>query len=612
MTDRLAHRGPDDEGIYQSDDGRATLGFRRLAILDPHPRANQPMLSGDGRYAMVFNGEIYNFAQIRAELSSGTGGHSWHSSGDSEVLLAAYAQWGEGCLAKLNGMYAFAIWDHRERSLFSARDRMGQKPFYYAVRWRDASRIDAFAFASELSALHCLDWIDDGISPSSLSDYLLLGYVPSPRTIYTGVSKLQPGHWMKVSADGLIDRSYFDAGGHLDSGIALEHRGLTNVRQTRRLVEAAVEQQMVSDVPIACFLSGGIDSSIVAACMRRTGRAVRTFSIGFDDPRYDETAYARRVASHLGTVHQEFRITPAAADDLPKLAVVYGEPFGDSSALPTYYLCREVSHQVKVALSGDGGDELFGGYERYRAVALSEKLRRMPLIGTLARMNLWQSLPGRHPKSKLMRLKRLQQSLQLPLDERYPSYVRIFDIAQLQRLFRPDFVLRTDPGLVGDRWYRTFLDHRDPVAAATALDRVTYLPEDLLTKVDRASMLNSLEVRSPFMDHNLVQFASTLNGDQLIGGGGKRTLRETFADDLPAEVFTRRKMGFAVPVGQWFRQSLRDLLRDALLSESSFAGAHFDQAYLLNLLDDHDRGTVDHSQRLYALLMLELWWHGRR
>lgn len=614
MSQRIAHRGPDDQGIYLDEAQGVGLVFRRLAILDLERRANQPMVSPDGRWRMVFNGEIYNYRSLRDQLDRELGGRAWQTSGDAEVLLMAWAQWGHLCLSKLNGMYAFVIWDQQEKTVFAARDRMGQKPLYFAAA--GAARagdgpIEAFAFASELPALMVLDWIDTTVQPSSLADYLLFGYIPSPRTIYIGVNKLQPGQWLKVTERGVVSQGYFDAGGYLDSGIPLEHDGLTAPQQTRRLLEQAVGRQMVSDVPIACFLSGGIDSSVVAACMRRHTHDVQSFSIGFDDRRYDETPFALRVARHLGLRHRTLHVTPTVTDDLARLAQVYGEPFADSSALPTHYLAREVGNYVKVALSGDGGDELFGGYERYRAMQLSQQLNQWPLIGALARSSWWQKLPGAHPKSRLARLKRFQKSLALRLEARYPSYMHLFEPQQLLGLFREEFVLRTDPQLIGDKWYKAYLDHRDPVQAALAIDRVTYLPEDVLTKVDRASMLHGLEVRSPLMDHEVVQFASNLTSDQLIGGGPKRMLREAFADDLPREVFRRRKMGFALPIGQWFRTSLRQLLHDALFARDSFASTHFNHNYIEQMMQQHQCGQADHSHRLYALLMLEMWWHGR-
>ncbi len=588
------------------------FAFRRLAILDPEPRAAQPFSTPDGRYTLIFNGEIYNYKTLRVELSQLMPAYEWRTTGDTEVLLMAYVAWGKNCLPRLNGMYAFAVWDAIDRSLFMARDRMGQKPLFYATPLVGASESPpAIAFASELGALLPLQWIDTGLSASSLADYLLIGYIPAPRTIHTGVSKLQPGHWLTFSLEGLSTHAYFDPGGHHMPVIDPEHRHLSPAQQTRRLVEQAVTCQLVSDVPLGCFLSGGIDSSIIASCMKQASADVRTFTMAFDDARYDESPYASRVAKHLGTTHQTFRVTPAVAEDLPKLAAVFGEPFADSSALPTHYLSREARQHIKVALSGDGSDELFGGYERYTALRLSERINATPILRMIAQLGIWQYLPGVHPKSRLARFKRFQRSLRLGLSARYPSYVRLFAPDELLQLFHEQFVLRTDPELIGDRWFSAFLDQRDPVTAAMAIDRVTYLPDDLLTKVDRAAMLHNLEVRSPFMDHELVQYASSLSANQLIGRGPKALLREAFAADLPREVFDRRKMGFALPIGEWFRTDLRDFLHDHLFAADSFAEQHFRRDFLHRLIDEHQRRRADHSQRLYALLMLEVWWRQR-
>jgi asparagine synthase (glutamine-hydrolysing) len=378
---------------------------------------------------------------------------------------------------------------------------------------------------------------------------------------------------------------------------------------------------LVADVPVGCFLSGGIDSSIIAACMTRAvgdGQRVLTFSIGFDDPRYDETKYAADVARHLGTEHYAFTVRPNAIDDLPRLASVFGEPFADSSALPTHYLARETRKHVKVALSGDGGDELFGGYDRYRALAFAERLRRLPapvravVAGRLTR-GAAQWLPGVHPKSTGTRLKRLASSLGLSAHEQYASFLRLFDADTAIELLRSPphgRDIRFRKNFQQGRFW-TYERSRGAVVAALAADRETYLPGDLLTKVDRCSMLHALEVRSPFMDHDLVRFASTLTEPQLLKGGPKRMLREAFAADLPAWVFRRRKMGFAVPIGEWFRGELRAMLRDHLFAADSFASSHFNRAVVERLVDEHERERVDHSQRLYALLMLELWWQGQ-
>jgi asparagine synthase (glutamine-hydrolysing) len=383
------------------------------------------------------------------------------------------------------------------------------------------------------------------------------------------------------------------------------------VKRTRQLVTRAVKQQLVADVPLGCFLSGGIDSSIIAAAMKASvpsKQQVLTFSIGFHDERYDETPFASEVAKHLGTNHREFIVEPNAADDLPRLARVYGEPFGDSSALPTHYLSRETRQHVKVALSGDGGDELFGGYDRYRAMLIGESVQRLPKpLRYLAGARFWQILPGTHPKSKMTRLKRLLRTIrQLPAT-RYESYMRIFDDRMLKQLI-PQQRMAT-PTLHFSEMFNEQLKERDAVHAAMGVDRLTYLPDDLLCKVDRASMLHALEVRSPFMDHELVGFAASLSTDQLLGGGGKRMLRQAFAKDLPEKVFKRPKMGFAVPIGEWLRGDLAGMLRGLLFADDSFTRANLNSDFVRALVDEHHTGRADHGHRLYALLMLELWWH---
>ena len=627
MSQCIAHRGPDGQGIYLShedeprpDRPQVGLAHRRLAIIDLDHRADQPFTDGDGRW-IVFNGEIYNYRELREELTRLRPDYRWKTTGDTEVLLAAYAQWGRECLNRLNGMFAFAIWDEREGALLLARDPMGQKPLYFAIRSEGAAQAAqsydnhptlAVAFASEMSALRCPPWVGAHVSEPSLIEYLEFGYIAAPRTIYDGVWKLAAGHWHRISAKAAHGDRYFAPGARFEEGDAAEERTLSPAQRTRLLVQRAVKRQLVADVPQGCFLSGGTDSSVIAAAMKAAvavDQPVLTFSIGFADPRYDETAYAAAVARHLGTQHRQFVVEPRAAEDLPKLAAVYGEPFGDSSALPTHYLARETRRHVTVALSGDGGDELFGGYERYRAMLLAERVGAWPaLLRAAAHCRLWQILPGWHPKSRLARFKRLQDSLRLSAGQRYESYMRLFDPTALAALFggtRGEL-----SGEIAGRRFDDMLAGRDVVAAAAALDRSTYLPEDLHTKVDRASMLHALEVRSPFMDPELVRFASRLTAEELLGGGSKRMLREAFAADLPEFVFKRRKMGFAVPVGEWFRGELRPMLNDLLFAGGSFAAEHFQTAALRRMVEEHERQAVDHSQRLYALLMLELWWRG--
>lgn len=604
MSARIAHRGPDGSGLYLNHESEITpdnpqvgLVHRRLAIIDLDERANQPFTDGRGRW-LVFNGEIYNYRELRQRLD-----YPWKTQSDTEVLLAAYDQWGEQCVDQLNGMFAFAIWDGAKQELFLARDRMGQKPLYYSIlpfsppaRGR---RPEMIAFASELPALLTVPSIPTDLNSDALATYLSLGYIPNA-TIYQSVHKLDPATTLTLRDEGSTTRHYFDC---YASFTDPQFTDAQAVSSTATLVKQAVNRQLVADVPVGCFLSGGVDSSVIAASVSKD-YDLHTFSIAFDDPRYDESAYAQQVAQHLGTKHRTFHVTPDAAADLPALAAVFGEPFGDSSALPTHYLARETRKHVKVALSGDGGDELFAGYDRYRALKLTQRLSRASLLISAARA-VTKALPGTHPKSRSARLKRLLESAHLPSAQRYAAYMRLFPPALIHELIGgpprdayDNLVALFDTGLAA----------RPLVPNALAVDRVSYLPDDLLTKVDRASMLHALEVRSPFMDHDLVHFAARLSTDQLLKGGPKRMLREAFAADLPAWVFKRKKMGFAVPIGEWFRASLRPLLQDHLFAANSFARAHFNPTTVQRLADEHQTEKQDHAQRLYALLMLELWW----
>ncbi len=635
MSARIAHRGPDGQGLYLNheseitpDNPQVALAHRRLAIIDLDERANQPFTDGRGRW-LVFNGEIYNYRELRKELESLLPDYAWRTQSDTEVLLAAYTAWGEKCVEHFNGMFAFAIWDGGKQELFLARDRMGQKPLYIAMIAGKASPepfdyhptsiaavhdtdspIYAISFASELAALTEVPFVDRTLRSSAVAVYLSLGYIPNT-TIYRGVQKLDHSRTLSLAHRSIKSNSYFQSYASFADAKAIEP---ATGRQVRDLVVQAVRRQLVADVPIGCFLSGGMDSSIIAAAMKAVSTSahrVLTFSIGFDDPRYDESAHAARVAEFLGTEHHCFRPTPAAADDLPHLAEVFGEPFADSSALPVHYLARETRAHVKVALGGDGGDELFGGYDRYRALALTQRLAGLGSFTVRVLSSLVRLLPGTHSKSHSARLKRLLASAHLPPSRRYSSYMALFDPEMIRQLAWPD----APPDQQFDNLSQMFdvgMAARPLVPNALAVDRLTYLPEDLLTKLDRTSMLHALEVRSPFMDHDLVRFASTLTTPQLLKGGPKRMLREAFAADLPAWVFKRKKMGFAVPIGEWFRASLRPMLHDHLFAADSFARSHFNLPIIRRLIDEHQREKIDHSQRLYALLMLELWWKNQK
>jgi asparagine synthase (glutamine-hydrolysing) len=429
-----------------------------------------------------------------------------------------------------------------------------------------------------------------------------MGYCPGESAIYGRVRNLLPSTFL-IGGTRRYQKQYFQRNP--------VRRELDDGKSVRERVMQSVGQQMVSDVPIGCFLSGGMDSSIIAAAMVASRGEVSTFSVGFDDGMYDERSFAAAVARHLGTKHEDLLVRPDVATDLPRLAEVFGEPFADSSSLPMHYLAKATRAHVKVALSGDGGDELFGGYDRYRAVALASRLQRTP-----ARLRKWigragAAISATHPKSTLARLKRFAGSLGARPGERYQTYMQLFDDTTIDQLrgkrWRDEQWAEDHETL--EMTYNSFLKDRDEVQAALATDRISYLPDDLLTKVDRCSMMHSLEVRSPFMDHELVQFAAGLTTDQLLKGGPKRMLREAFAADLPAWVFKRKKMGFAVPIGEWFRGELRPMLHDSLFAADSFASENFNKTVVERLVDEHEQQRVDHSQRLYALVMLELWWN---
>jgi len=608
MSARLAHRGPDARGSFLSASGpisplapQVGLVHRRLSILDLDPRADQPLADAQGRL-IVFNGEIYNFRELRQQITAIQPDYPWRTQCDTEVLLAAYAVWGPDCLHRLNGMFAFAVWDALANRLFFARDRMGQKPLYFAHH-----PAGAFAFASELPALRIFGWIDTDIRIEAVADYLTWACTPRG-TIFRGIDKLPPATWMLIEpgiAGPPGPTRYFNPN---DSAEPLRS-DIQAIARTRQLVLESVRRQLVADVPLGCFLSGGMDSSIIAAAMRHSippDQPLLTFSIGFDDPLYDETPYAAAVAKHIGSQHRQFIVRPDAAADLPVLARAFGEPFGDSSALPTHYLSRETRAFVKVALSGDGGDELFGGYDRYRAMAITQRLPRWALWLLRPAM----LLPGTHPKSKLARLKRLLASAGLPPAERYAQYLRLFDAPTALDLLGDSAaaLVSSSERLLIDPLEQLLARGRDVVQSTAAVDRLLYLPDDLLTKLDRCSMLHALEVRSPFLDHELVHFAAALPARQSLG---KRLLLWAFIPDLPAPILSRKKMGFAVPIGQWLRTTLREMLHDLLDAAGSFARAFFRRQSIDRLLHEHESRLADHSERLYALLMLELWWKSR-
>lgn len=605
MAAQLVHRGPDDEGFHVDPQWRCGLAFRRLSVIDL-AGGHQPMSTPDSETWLVFNGEIYNFRKLRAELEAA--GCAFRTQCDSEVILHAYQRWGEACFEHFAGMFALAIWDQPRGRLLLARDRFGKKPLVYAI-FRDR-----LYFASEAKAILALPEIPRELDPRALHEYLLFQYVPAPHAIFRGFRKLPPGHVLAIEAGRPLSqepRRWWTLpapkpfeGSYDDARRALETR-----------LEAAVRRRLIADVPLGAFLSGGMDSSIVVALMRQLGVSpLRTFSIGFDDPRYDESGHARRVAAHLQTEHHEFRVTPQSQSLLDSLAWHYDEPFADSSAIPTWCVAHHARPSVTVALTGDAGDEAFLGYDRYRAAMLAARFDTLPAVlrRTLAAGAV--CIPHGAAKSRSNRLYRFLSALGESPSRRYLSWVNVFPSAMLAAGYRPEFAARIDASRPL-RWFDSLystqpLAHGDGGVDLTAAERAnrvdfeSYLPGDLLTKVDIASMACGLECRCPLLDHELVEFALSLPAQWRMS---KRILRDWAAPLLPAEVLTRPKMGFGVPVGEWFRGPLRERLTSVLTAADSVCTRAFRPDWTAALLEQHITGRANHEHRLWALLMLETW-----
>ena len=604
MIAMLRHRGPDDEGVWT--DRRAGLGHTRLSIIDLSPAGHQPMASADETAWITYNGEIYNFAEIREELEAA--GYSFRSRSDTEVIINGWQAWGPRIIPRLHGMFALAIWDRRSHSLFLARDRIGKKPLYYA---RSA---EGFLFASEIKAL--LTWPGLSRVPdlSAIDRYLTLGYVPSPQTAFAGVCKLPAAHYLVVAAQpggGLTEPELVRYWRLPDPRTARRHRGAVELRhELVQRLEQAVRLRLVSDVPLGAFLSGGVDSSAVVAMMARAcSGKVKTFSIGFSAKEYDETRYARMVAERYGTDHEELVVRPDAVSVLPRLVWHYGEPFADPSAIPTFYISEMARRKVTVALNGDGGDECFLGYNRYKAMHLLSRLDRMP---RWSRVGI-ERLLARAPTSAQRRFKipRIRGALQAPAEfpaQRYASTVVSFTDRDKQEGYS---------GAMREQLERSALDLIEPyfaevddlVAGANWADIHTYLPDDLMVKVDVASMAHGLETRSPLLDHVLMEWAAGIPHETKMARGVTKALFKSAMEPyLPAKLLYRPKMGFSCPVDHWFRVELKELAYDTLLSQSARERGVFRADYVRRLLDEHCRVRRDHHTRLWALLMLELWF----
>ncbi len=609
MTDVLRHRGPDDEGHYASDVqthhyagavAGVALGHRRLSIIDV-AGGRQPLSNEDETVWIVFNGEIYNFQDLRRRLDGS--GHTFRTHSDTETLVHLYEDDGIDFLQHIEGMFALAIWDARRRQLVLARDRLGKKPLVYR---HDPDRL---LFASELKSLLQVADVPRDIDPAAVDEYLAYQYVPHPNTIFRGIRKLPPAHYAIYSDGGLKVGCYWKP----DFSQQINRPAAEYRAELRETMTAAVEKRLQSEVPLGAFLSGGIDSSIVVALMQKLSQdRVKTYSIGFPVAEFDETSYAREVARHLGTDHHEERVEPDSVGILPKLMWYYDEPFGDSSAIPTYYVAQMTRQHVTVALSGDGGDELFAGYKRYLAVRLGATFDRLPApLRHVLAGRFWQRLPSSERQRTLVRrFKRFTAGLAQSGERRYFDWVSIFNEAQRAELYSDDFLAQLPDSDPFDFLKSAFqlMRGRDPVTAASLVDLVTYLPCDLMTKVDIATMAHGLECRAPFLDRQVVELAIGMPLElKLRGRRGKRILLETFGPLLPRSLLNRSKMGFGVPLGHWFRNELRDYSHEVLLDPATLARGFFRPQAVRRLLADHGSGVFDHSYRLWSLLVFELW-----
>ncbi|MBP7055348.1 MAG: asparagine synthase (glutamine-hydrolyzing) [Candidatus Omnitrophica bacterium] len=602
MADAMAHRGPDDSGFYLSPSSspRAGLGHRRLSIIDLSSHGHQPMENEDGSLRIVLNGEIYNYCELRSELESK--GHLFRSHTDTETVIHLYEEYGEDCVKFMRGMFAFAIWDENKKILFAARDRVGKKPFLYF------NGSNVFIFASEFKSLCASGAVSAGINPISLNYYMALGYVPSPMTIYKDILKLPPAHSLILKAGKVSIKRYWE----LDYSKKIEISEEDAASEVIRLLREAVNIRLRSDVPLGAFLSGGIDSSAIVAMMsRESGSRIKTFSIGFEDKAFNELCYARAIASRFSTEHNEFIVKPDALKILPLLVERYGEPYADSSCIPTYYVCNETRKHVTVALNGDGGDELFAGYDRYQAICASDFYNKLPHPAKLLAKSFAVVLPDSTDfKNRFRRLKRFFDGIELPIEQRYMRWISIFNSEMRSVIYSESFkdiVGSSDPSEV-IRPYLATIGNLDILDGVLSADTHTYLLHDLLVKVDIASMSNSLEARSPFLDHKLMEFAAKLPpGYKMKNLVKKYILKKALKGILPERNICRNKMGFGVPVGAWFRDELKNFLKDILFSQSSLSRGYFKPDEIKNLVLEHASGKKDHAFRLWSLLMLELW-----
>jgi asparagine synthase (glutamine-hydrolysing) len=604
MAERLRHRGPDGRAAWSAPCGSCSLGHARLKVIDLET-GDQPMANEDGTVQVVFNGEIYNFRALRVELESL--GHRFRTRSDTEVLLHGWEEWGPALPEHVDGMFAFAVWDQARRSLLLARDRAGKKPLFWT---RQGGRV---AFASEVKALLALSWVPDEVDEGALPYYLAYGYVPAPRTFYKGIQKLPPA--TRVLFEAGTGGAYDDPSRYWRLDWRVTDPNLSEqdaVTRVRALMGSAVERRLVADVPLGAFLSGGVDSTLVVGLMReRVEGPLRTFSLGFaDDPTYDETAFARSVSRRFGTDHTEFTVEAHAVELVDDLVEAYDEPLGDSSAIPTHIVSGLTRQHVTVALTGDGGDEMFCGYPRFLGMAVAERVGRpLAALGDGIGRVLPHHANFRHP---LRRFQRFFAAAALPPDERMLRWIGF--LPDYEEFLRPDFGPPPERAAL-TRSFREPWDRfpeQSAVTRALALNFDSYLPEDLMVKADRCSMAHGLELRAPFLDTAVMEFAAGLpDRFRHRGRSLKWLLKRAFPDLVPPEIAGRGKQGFGVPLPVWFRTHWKPLFEERVLSPEARLLRWMRREPVTALWNEHQAQRADHGHALWALLTLETWLRGR-
>jgi len=589
----IRHRGPDDQGVLLKTG--VAMGMRRLAIIDL-VSGHQPISGEDGAVTIVFNGEIYNFQELKLKLESC--GHTFKTHSDTEAIVHAYEEYGASGLKELRGMFAFAIWDERSRELFLARDRAGKKPLYYTTTSRGT-----FVFGSELKAVLAHPDVERVINVQALDAYFTLGYVPDPLSIFQSIHKLPPGHYVTFAGGRTTLQQYWD----FDFIQGPARREADYVDELRTLLDESVHLRLISDVPIGAFLSGGIDSSTVVGLMaRHSSQPVKTFSIGFHEDSFNELKYARLTAEKFGTDHHEFFVTPDICDVADELAWHLDEPFADSSAIPTYMVSKLARDHVTVALSGDGGDELFAGYSRYQVERKRGGFERLPKF---LREGLLRALSERLPHAAWGR--NFLHNVSLDPISRFLDSVSVFTSLNRKSLYTSEFLGKLSAGGYTGSLFHDLAGKvrtNEPLDRLLYIDSKTYLPGDILTKVDRMSMAASLETRAPLLDHKLMEFAAGVPASlKLAGRETKYLLKQAVKGLVPAEILNRPKQGFGVPIQDWINQQLRSRIRETLREPKTRQRGYVDSGYIDVLLNEHESGRRDHSSGLWALLMLELW-----